>query len=290
VAMAKWQQEWDQGDKGRATHEIIGTVDRRLRGWSHRAVCLLTVWHSRLCRTPLIFGVRFVGMGSLTVIPVENTRVERCGRISSEWVAGVIPKAYIMDKHLENQTKPTQSILMSYSGANNSRSRHQAPHLLLNNQAIPKLQHIRYLFQKLHPQPGRQRNPQKIPQPSQPPVQDSRTHPWVRSENPVPHLQILHPSRHRIPRPHLRHPIPCPPPPNLRLREKNAPQDLPTPRQSVPPPQVLGPVKTPKREANKVVAEMQQTNTTVKSIFENVHKRKMTQQNKSCLDSRFQLI
>jgi hypothetical protein len=31
---------------------------------------------------------------------------------------------------------------MSYSGA---RSRHQAPHLLLNNQAIPKLQHIRYL-------------------------------------------------------------------------------------------------------------------------------------------------
>jgi hypothetical protein len=96
VAMAKWQQEWDQGDKGRATHEIIGTVDRRLRGWSHRAVCLLTVWHSRLCRTPLIFGVRFVGMGSLTVIPVENTRVERCGRISSEWVAGVIPKAYIM--------------------------------------------------------------------------------------------------------------------------------------------------------------------------------------------------
>jgi hypothetical protein len=42
VAMAKWQQEWDQGDKGRATHEIIGTVDRRLRGWSHRPVCLLT--------------------------------------------------------------------------------------------------------------------------------------------------------------------------------------------------------------------------------------------------------
>jgi hypothetical protein len=36
----------------------------------------------------------------------------------------------------------SQSILMSYSGA---RSRHQAPHLLLNNQAIPKLQHIRYL-------------------------------------------------------------------------------------------------------------------------------------------------
>jgi hypothetical protein len=34
---------------------------------------------------------------------------------------------------------------MSYSGANNSRSRHQAPHLLLNNQGILKLQHIRYL-------------------------------------------------------------------------------------------------------------------------------------------------
>jgi hypothetical protein len=33
------------------------------------------------------------GMGSLTVVPVENRRVERCGRISSEWVAGVIPKA-----------------------------------------------------------------------------------------------------------------------------------------------------------------------------------------------------
>jgi hypothetical protein len=39
----------------------------------------------------------------------------------------------------------SQSILMSYSEANNSRSPHQAPHLLLNNQAIPKLQHIRYL-------------------------------------------------------------------------------------------------------------------------------------------------
>jgi hypothetical protein len=39
----------------------------------------------------------------------------------------------------------SQSILMSYSEANNSRSRHQAPHFLLNNQAIPKLQHIRYL-------------------------------------------------------------------------------------------------------------------------------------------------
>jgi hypothetical protein len=39
----------------------------------------------------------------------------------------------------------SQSILMFYSGANNSRSRHQAPHLLLNNQAIPKLQHISYL-------------------------------------------------------------------------------------------------------------------------------------------------
>jgi hypothetical protein len=40
-----------------------------------------------------------------------------------------------------NQLK-SQSILMSYSEA---RSRHQAPHLLLNNQAIPKLQHVRYL-------------------------------------------------------------------------------------------------------------------------------------------------
>jgi hypothetical protein len=121
---------------------------------------------------------------------------------------------------------------MSYSGA---RSRHQAPqsptqqpgHPQTSTHPLPR----RHLFQKLHPQPGRQRNPQKIPQPSQPPVQDSRAHPWVRFENPVPHLQILHPSRHRIRRPHLPHPIPGPPPPNLRLREKNAPQDLSTPRQ-----------------------------------------------------------
>jgi hypothetical protein len=62
--------------------------------------------------------------------------------------------ARILQGHLNNiitwtntwRIKPnplkSQSILMSYSGA---RSRHQAPHLLLNNQAIPKLQHIRYL-------------------------------------------------------------------------------------------------------------------------------------------------
>jgi hypothetical protein len=62
--------------------------------------------------------------------------------------------ARILQGHLNNITtwtntwriKPnplkSQSILMSYSGA---RSRHQAPHLLLNNQVIPKLQHIRYL-------------------------------------------------------------------------------------------------------------------------------------------------
>jgi hypothetical protein len=62
--------------------------------------------------------------------------------------------ARILQGHLNNITTWTntwriklnplksQSILMSYSGA---RSRHQAPHLLLNNQAIPKLQHIRYL-------------------------------------------------------------------------------------------------------------------------------------------------
>jgi hypothetical protein len=43
---------------------------------------------------------------------------------------------------------------------------------------------------------------------------------------------------------------------------------------SVPPPQLLGPVKTPKREANKVIAEMQQINNTVKTIFDNVNKRK----------------
>jgi hypothetical protein len=62
--------------------------------------------------------------------------------------------ARILQGHLNNITtwtntwriKPnplkSQSILMSYSGA---RSRHRALHLLLNNQAIPKLQHIRYL-------------------------------------------------------------------------------------------------------------------------------------------------
>jgi hypothetical protein len=129
----------------------------------------------------------------------------------------------------------SQSILMSYSGANNSRSRHQAPHFLLNNQAIPKLQHIRYLgvtFSKnCTLNQDVKETLKKNPQPSQPSVQDSRAHPWVRSENPVPHLQNLHPSRHRIPCPHLRHPIPCPSSTNLRLREKNAPQDLSTLRQ-----------------------------------------------------------
>jgi hypothetical protein len=129
-----------------------------------------------------------------------------------------------LDKHLENQAKPSQipvhpNVLL--------RSQVPPPSPPSPTHPLPR----RHLFQKLHPQPGRQRNPQKIPQPSQPPVQDSRAHPWVRFENPVAHLQILHPSRHRIPRPHLRHPIPGPPPPNLRLREKNAPQDLSTPRQ-----------------------------------------------------------
>jgi hypothetical protein len=97
----------------------------------------------------------------------------------------------------------SQSILMSYSGANNSRSRHQAPPTCIQQPGHPQTPTHplprRHLFQKLHPQPGRQRNPQKIPQTSQPPVQDSGAHPRVRSENPVPHLQILHPSRHRIP-------------------------------------------------------------------------------------------
>jgi hypothetical protein len=41
-----------------------------------------------------------------------------------------------------------------------------------------------------------------------------------------------------------------------------------------PPPPVPRPMKTPKREANKVVAEMQQINTAIKTIVENVHKRK----------------
>jgi hypothetical protein len=41
-----------------------------------------------------------------------------------------------------------------------------------------------------------------------------------------------------------------------------------------PPPPVPRPMKTPKREANKAVAEMQQINTAIKTIVENVHKRK----------------
>ncbi|KAJ3634556.1 hypothetical protein MTP99_007508 [Tenebrio molitor] len=52
---------------------------------------------------------------------------------------------------------------MSYSGA---RSRHQAPHLLLNNQAIPKLQHIRYLgvtFSKIAPSTRTSKKPSKNP-------------------------------------------------------------------------------------------------------------------------------
>jgi hypothetical protein len=140
----------------------------------------------------------------------------------------------ILSKHLENQAKPAQIpvhlnvLLRSQVPPPSPPSPTQQPgHPQTSTHPLPR----RHLFQKLYPQPGRQGNLQKIPQPSQPPVQDSRAHPWVRFENPVPHLQILHPSRHRIPRPHLRHPIPGPPPPNLRLREKNAPQDLSTPRQ-----------------------------------------------------------
>jgi hypothetical protein len=136
-----------------------------------------------------------------------------------------------LDKHLENQAKPAQipvhlNVLLrsqqfQVPPPSPPSPTQQPGHPQTLTQPLPR----RHLFQKLHPQPGRQRNPQKISQPNQPPVQDSRAHPGVRSKNPVPHLQILHPSRHRIPRPHLRHPIPCHPPPNFRLREKNAPQD-----------------------------------------------------------------
>jgi hypothetical protein len=120
-----------------------------------------------------------------------------------------------LDTHLENQAKPSQipvhlNVLLPSQVPPSPTQ--QPGHPQTSTHPLPR----RHLFQKLHPQPGRQRNPQKIPQPSQPPVQNSRAHPWGRSENPVPHLQILHPSRHRIPRPHLRHPIPGPPPPNLR--------------------------------------------------------------------------
>jgi hypothetical protein len=42
ASMARWQTEWDQGETGRMTHGIIGTVETKLRGWNHKAVCLLT--------------------------------------------------------------------------------------------------------------------------------------------------------------------------------------------------------------------------------------------------------
>jgi hypothetical protein len=45
----------------------------------------------------------------------------------------------------------------------------------------------------------------------------------------------------------------------------------PRPQSVPPPPSVPRPMKTPKREANKVVAKMQQINTAIKTI---VHKRK----------------
>jgi hypothetical protein len=41
ASMARWQTEWDQGETGRMTHGVIRTVDTRLRGWNHKAVCLL---------------------------------------------------------------------------------------------------------------------------------------------------------------------------------------------------------------------------------------------------------
>jgi hypothetical protein len=42
AAKERWQTEWDQREKGRMTHTIIREVDRKLRGWNHKAVCLLT--------------------------------------------------------------------------------------------------------------------------------------------------------------------------------------------------------------------------------------------------------
>jgi ribonuclease HI len=42
AAKERWQTEWDQGEKGRMTHSIIREVDRKLRWWNHKAVCLLT--------------------------------------------------------------------------------------------------------------------------------------------------------------------------------------------------------------------------------------------------------
>jgi hypothetical protein len=42
ASMARRQIEWDQGETGRMTHDTIGTVDTSLRGWNHKAMCLLT--------------------------------------------------------------------------------------------------------------------------------------------------------------------------------------------------------------------------------------------------------
>jgi hypothetical protein len=85
-----------------------------------------------------------------------------------------------LDKHLENQTKPAQIpvhlnvLLRSQVPPPSPPSPSQQPgHPQTSTRPLPR----RHLFQKLHPQPGRQRNPQKIPQLSQPPVQDSRVDP-----------------------------------------------------------------------------------------------------------------
>jgi hypothetical protein len=79
--------------------------------------------------------------------------------------------ARILQGHLNDITTWKNTWRMSYSGAKNSRSRHQAPHLLLNNQAIPKLQHIladvrlpsASPFPKIAPSTRRRKKPSKNP-------------------------------------------------------------------------------------------------------------------------------
>lgn len=41
-ACLQWQQEWDNGRKGRVTHEYVPRVEERRKDWTHKAVCLLT--------------------------------------------------------------------------------------------------------------------------------------------------------------------------------------------------------------------------------------------------------
>jgi hypothetical protein len=118
----------------------------------------------------------------------------------------------------------SQSILMTHSRASRTRSLLQNQNLILNNSPIPILQNIRYLgvtfSQNCTLTQDLKETLKKNQKPCKPPIQGSRAPPRMRPENSVPHLQIIHPSNHRIP---------CQPQSNFRLRKKNSPTHLPTP-------------------------------------------------------------